>query len=48
MSSFYKCLVREPVEHWECGADGVAAIKVGFCDAEQEKAVSCMEAKVQR
>ena len=42
---FYACLVREPVEHWECSDDGIAAIKEGFCEKEQEAAIGCMEAK---
>lgn len=42
---FYGCLVREPVEHWECSEDGIAAIKEGFCNKEQEAAIGCMEAK---
>lgn len=44
---FYACLVREPVEHWECSEDGIAAIKEGFCEKEQEAAIACMEAKAQ-
>ena len=46
--SFYACLVREPVEHWECSEDGIAAIKDGFCQKEQEAAVGCLEAKAER
>jgi hypothetical protein len=46
-SALYACLVREPVAHWECGEDGVAAIREGYCDKEQERAISCMEAKAQ-
>jgi hypothetical protein len=42
---FYGCLVKEPVEHWECDPEGVAAIREGFCDKEQERALACMEAK---
>ena len=42
---FYACLVREPVEHWECSEDGIAAIKDGFCENEQKAAIQCMEAK---
>jgi hypothetical protein len=44
-SAFYRCLVAEPIEHWECAEDGVAAIREGFCEEEQERAVGCMEAK---
>jgi hypothetical protein len=48
MSKFLRCLVSEPVERWECGEDGVAAIREGFCDKEQEQAVGCMEATASR
>jgi hypothetical protein len=41
----YACLQREPVAHWECGEDGIAAIRDGYCEKEQERAVDCMEAK---
>jgi hypothetical protein len=47
-AALYQCLVREPIEHWECAEDGIAAIRVGFCEKEQERAVGCMEAKAQR
>lgn len=46
-SALYACFLREPVAHWECGEDGVAAIREGYCEKEQERAVSCMEAKAQ-
>jgi hypothetical protein len=46
MAGFYDCLVAEPLKHWECGDDGVAVIREGFCDAEQRKALQCMEAKM--
>jgi hypothetical protein len=44
-TAFYRCLVQEPVEHWECAEEGVAAIREGFCEKEQERAVGCVEAK---
>lgn len=47
MTSFYKCLVGQPAKNWECDEDGIAAIREGFCDKEQESAVACMEAKMQ-
>lgn len=43
--AFYRCLVPQPIKNWECAEDGVAAIKPGFCEKEQENAVRCMEAK---
>lgn len=45
--AFYRCLQGKPDSSWECGEDGVAAIREGLCDSEQEKAVGCMEAKMQ-
>jgi hypothetical protein len=46
MLRFYGCLVAEPLEHWECAPEGVAAIRDGFCQAEQRATVTCMEAKM--
>ena len=43
VGALYACLGKEPVEHWECAEEGVAAIRVGYCDREQEAAVTCME-----
>jgi hypothetical protein len=46
MMAFYHCLLKQPIKNWECDDDGVAAIRQGFCDKEQEKAVLCMDKKV--
>jgi hypothetical protein len=46
-AALYACLQREPPAHWECGEDGVAAIREGYCEKEQERTVDCMEAKAQ-
>lgn len=46
--AFYRCLMPQPVHNWECADDGIAAIKPGFCEEQQERAVQCMEAKAQR
>jgi hypothetical protein len=43
VAAMYACMIREPVGHWECAEDGVAAIREGYCDAEQERAIGCME-----
>ncbi len=43
---FYECLNRQPLQNWECAEDGVAAIRDGFCNKEQGRAVGCMEAKM--
>ena len=37
------CFAREPIGHWECNEEGEAAIKDGFCDAEQGKFVACAQ-----
>jgi hypothetical protein len=41
------CWLKEPLAHWECGDDGVGAIREGYCDKEQADAVACMEKKMQ-
>jgi hypothetical protein len=46
MTAFYRCLVAEPLPHWQCAPNGVAAIQPGFCDDEQRRTVACMEAKM--
>jgi hypothetical protein len=46
-TALYACFGREPAEHWECGEDGIAAIREGFCEKEQERTVTCMEEKAQ-
>jgi hypothetical protein len=46
--AFYRCLVPQPAQNWECAEDGIAAIKPGLCDEQQERALQCMEAKVPR
>jgi hypothetical protein len=46
-SKLFPCWLHEPVEHWECGEDGVGAIRDGYCDKEQAEAVACMEKKMQ-
>ena len=47
MTAFYDCLVGQPVSHWRCDREsGVAQIREGFCEDEQRKTVSCMEAKM--
>jgi len=47
-STFYDCLVKQPVKNFECDEDGVASVREGFCDAEQATALRCMEAKMQQ
>jgi hypothetical protein len=44
-SAFYGCLLPQPIKAWECADDGVAAIREGICDAEQERVLRCMERK---
>ena len=42
MSAVLQCVIREPVGHWECGEDGLASIKDGYCDAEQAAFMACV------
>jgi hypothetical protein len=44
----YRCLINEPLAHWECGDDGVAPIREGYCDGGQSQSLECMKAKMQR
>ena len=37
------CFVREPLPHWECGREGLPAIRAGYCDAPQAEATRCIE-----
>lgn len=36
------CFVKEPAKNWECGEDGLASIREGFCDAPQEQFLDCV------
>lgn len=46
-SAFYACLVREPTSHYQCDEQsGVAQIKDGFCEKEQQVAYQCMAEKM--
>jgi hypothetical protein len=44
MAAVLQCVTREPVEHWECGAEGLASIRSGYCDPEQAAFLSCLGA----
>ena len=47
MTAFYDCLVRQPASHWRCDSEsGIAQIREGFCEKEQQQTVTCMEAKM--
>jgi hypothetical protein len=48
ISAMFACFLKEPNAHWECGEDGVATIRDGYCDKEQGKAVECMDQKMER
>ena len=45
-SKLFPCWLKEPIAHWECGEDGVGAIRDGYCDKEQAEVVACMEKKM--
>lgn len=47
IATMFGCILREPIAHWECAEDGVGAIRDGYCNDEQGKAVACMEQKMQ-
>jgi hypothetical protein len=38
------CFAAEPATSWECGDDGMAAIREGFCVAAQQRVVDCLSA----
>ena len=46
INAFLRCLMAQPVENWECGEDDVAAVRIGFCDKEQEAVADCMNSKM--
>jgi hypothetical protein len=48
VTALYTCLSAQPSERWECAEDGVAAIREGFCESEQERAVACMDKNLQQ
>ena len=48
MSRMYDCLLRQPVEHWECDENGVGAIRDPFCGKEQAAVVKCAESNADR
>jgi hypothetical protein len=43
-----RCFGKHPASGWECGDNGLASIKVGLCDAEQERFVRCFESTAPR
>jgi hypothetical protein len=36
------CMTAQPTASWECGENGLASIKRGFCNAEQQQFIGCM------
>jgi hypothetical protein len=43
MAVVLSCFARQPLSSWECGQDGDATIKDGFCDKPQAVFTSCVE-----
>jgi hypothetical protein len=43
MLRLFRCAVYEPPSHWKCADDGMAAIRPGYCDKEQEHTFVCMQ-----
>lgn len=46
MAAVMQCVIREPVTHWECSDEKIAAIKDGFCQREQLAFLQCYSAAV--
>ena len=42
LTSAFRCFAREPASNWECGEEGIASIKDGYCDAQQARYFGCM------
>jgi hypothetical protein len=43
MQNVLGCIAAEPVAHWECDEAGVAAIREGYCDGEQQAFAACFQ-----
>jgi hypothetical protein len=41
IENFVSCLAQQPLGHWECDEDGLAAIRDGYCEKEQAAIVAC-------
>jgi len=46
LDSFIRCALDEPMEHFECGDEGVAALQDGYCDWEQQAFATCVQLQV--
>jgi hypothetical protein len=42
LSIALRCFVGQPISSFECGDTGMAAVKDGFCEAEQARYVDCI------
>jgi hypothetical protein len=42
----FACLTVQPIDHWECDPDGMAAIREPYCSAEQANTVACLEVEM--
>lgn len=42
MSKLMTCALKHPAERWECSDEGVASIRDGYCDKEQEAFMNCV------
>lgn len=43
MAAALGCFTKEGDDHWECGEDGLAAIRDGYCEREQAAYVACLQ-----
>ncbi len=48
LNRMYDCLLRQPVESWECDENGVGAIRDPFCGKEQAAVVNCVGGNLDR
>jgi hypothetical protein len=44
--AFFACVAEQPAKNWECDEGGMAAIREGFCEAEQDQTLRCVESKI--
>ena len=43
MRSVLACITREPSSNWECDEEGLAAIREGYCEREQQGFLDCVQ-----
>ena len=48
VNSLFDCLVRQPIQNWECDEDGIGAIRDTFCGKDQGRLAGCIESNLAR